>query len=99
MFAFAPFRRIGETPSAYGVEETVGRLRECASACGWSVSVGRAIDEQLLARGQVDVGPVCLVEMCKPEFAAAILDNDAQKRFAVLMPCTFAVYRRSDGDV
>jgi uncharacterized protein (DUF302 family) len=99
LFIVAPARMIRETPSPYGVEETVQRLQQAATRQGWSLSGVRAINKQIAAHGQADVGPVHLVEMCQPAYAAALLDDDPQKRFAVLMPCTIAVYEKSDRNV
>jgi uncharacterized protein (DUF302 family) len=39
-----------------------------------------------------------LLKMCEPAIAADLLKSDENKYLSVMMPCTFAVYEKSDGN-
>ena len=43
--------------------------------------------------------PVRLVNLCHPQHAAKILSEDGARLVSVMMPCTIAVYEKSDGSI
>ena len=45
----------------------------------------------------VDVGPNMVIKKCEPKAAADILIHDELKLLTVMMPCSIAVYTKSDG--
>ena len=44
-----------------------------------------------------DIGPNQVLKMCEPFAAAKLLAQDQYKQLAAMMPCTIAVYVKSDG--
>lgn len=88
-----------EIPSPLGFEETLEKLEENAKALGWKVPEKWKIDFQKNL-GKVtgrDIGPNRVLKMCAPEVAADLLVHDDMKKLATMMPCTIAVYQKSDG--
>ena len=48
---------------------------------------------------KVDIGRSLVVEMCEPRAAVKLLVHDQYKKFLSMMPCSVAVYEKSDGKV
>ena len=44
-----------------------------------------------------DIGPNRVIKMCEPFAAAKLLVKDEYKQLTAMMPCTIAVYVKSDG--
>lgn len=40
-----------------------------------------------------------MVELCKPEYAATLLSDDATRLVSSFMPCRISIYERGDGSV
>lgn len=94
-----PGLMIKEIPSPYAFEETLEKIAANAKDMGWKVPKKWNVNFQknLLKVVKVDIGPNKLIKMCEPQAAADILIHDELKRLAVMMPCTIAVYEKSDG--
>ena len=92
---------VTETQSPYGFEETLVKLEENAKALGWKVPKKWKANFQMNFKKivGVDIGPMRLLKMCEPKIAADLLMEDRNKYLSVMMPCTFAVYEKSDGKV
>lgn len=88
-----------ETPSPLGFEETLERIEKNAKAQGWKVPGKWKVNFQrnLKKVTGVDVGPNRVLKMCAPEPAAKLLQKDEYKVLTAMMPCTIAVYVKSDG--
>ena len=89
-----------EVPSPLGFEETLERLEANAKAQGWKVPQKWKVDFQLNL-GHVtgiDIGPNRVIKMCEPQAAAELLVKDEYKMLTAMMPCTIAVYVKSDGN-
>lgn len=98
VFALAfPSMMLHETLSPFDVEATVAAVRHGAETAGWTVSKEYDFQATILGKTGKDVGPVKVVELCKAEYAAGLLGEDASKKVATMMPCAFAVYRTGDG--
>lgn len=95
----APGMMLAERPSAVGLDATVERLTKAAKAEGWVVSSIQKLDESIKKHGGPQVRPVRLVNLCHPQHAAKILSEDGARIVSVMMPCTIAVYEKSDGSV
>ena len=93
----APGMMVRETPSPLGVDETVDRLQTAIKAAGWSVQNVEPLDEKLREKGQTDIRPTRLINVCRGDYAGPILRDDVAHKAAVLMPCTLAVYQKNDG--
>jgi uncharacterized protein (DUF302 family) len=88
-----------EVPSPLGFEETLAKLEENAKAQGWKVPQKWKVDFQrnLEHVTGVDIGPNQVIKMCEPYAAAKLLVKDEYKQLTAMMPCTIAVYVKSDG--
>lgn len=93
----APSLVVQETASPVGVEETVARLTKAAEADGWKVLGVRKLHESIKQHANLDVRPVHVVDLCHPAHAGKILREDGARPVSVFMPCTIAVYEKSDG--
>ena len=51
----------------------------------------------LLKVTDTDIGPNRVLKMCEPFAAAKLLLKDEYKMLTAMMPCTIAVYQKSDG--
>jgi len=98
-FYSLPGLMIKEISSPYAFEETLEKIAANAKEMGWKVPKKWKVDFQknLLKVVKVDIGPNKLIKMCEPQAAADILIHDELKRLSVMMPCTIAVYEKSDG--
>ena len=90
---------VREIASPYSFEETLEKLEENAKALGWKVPKKWKANFQANFKKIVgtDIGPMQLLKMCEPAIAADLLKSDENKYLSVMMPCTFAVYEKSDG--
>lgn len=86
-----------ETQSPYSVEETSERLKQSALASGWVVPSISPLHESIKKHGGGDLRPVHLIDLCQANHAYDILKDDENKFVSVMMPCTVAVYQKSDG--
>lgn len=88
-----------EVPSPLGFEETLAKLEENAKAEGWKVPNKWKVNFQknLQHVTDIDIGPNQVLKMCEPFAAAKLLVKDEYKQLTAMMPCTIAVYVKSDG--
>jgi len=88
-----------EVASPLGFEETLERLEANAKELGWKVPEKWKVDFQrnLLKVTDTDIGPNRVIKMCEPFAAAKLLLKDEYKMLTAMMPCTIAVYEKSDG--
>jgi uncharacterized protein (DUF302 family) len=87
----------GVSPSSF--DETIAKLQKAAEAEGWKVLGVRKLHESVKQHAQIDIRPVAVVDLCHPGHAGKILADDTARRVSVFMPCTIAVYEKSDGKV
>jgi uncharacterized protein (DUF302 family) len=90
---------VNEVESPSTVDETVARLTKAAEAEGWKVLGVRKLHESIKQGTGLDVRPVHVVELCHPAHAGKILKEDAARPVSVFMPCSIAVYEKTDGKV
>ncbi len=87
-----------ERVSPYGVEETISKIQENAKAIGWVSPGVKNMNKSIAKHGGPDIGgPVRIVELCNAKHASNVLKVDDGRYAAVLMPCSIAVYTKSDG--
>jgi uncharacterized protein (DUF302 family) len=88
-----------EVESPLGFEETLVKLEENARYAGWKVPSKWKVNFQknLLKVTGTDIGKNQVLKMCEPEAAAKMLVHDEYKLLTTMMPCTIAVYEKSDG--
>jgi len=94
-----PGMMIKEIPSPLGFAETVEKVQANAKEMGWRGSSKWTVDFQknLKKVENIDVGPVTVLKKCETKAAAAILVKDELKQLSVMMPCSIAIYQKSDG--
>jgi uncharacterized protein (DUF302 family) len=95
----AKIQMLIEVASPLGFEETLERLEVNAKDQGWKVPGKWKVDFQrnLLKVTDTDIGPNRVIKMCEPFAAAKLLLKDEYKMLTAMMPCTIAVYQKSDG--
>lgn len=97
-FTTAPDIMIIENKSPLGYEETVQAIQDAAVAQGWKVPTVHEIDKSVNKAGY-DVLPVSVIELCQPDHAGRILQQDDARVVTSMMPCRVSVYETSDGSV
>jgi uncharacterized protein (DUF302 family) len=95
----APGLMLAEHRSRLGLEQTVAELKAAAEEKGWVVSGIVELARSIKKHGGPDVRPVRLVNLCHAGHAGRILSEDDARVVSVMMPCTIAVYEKSDGSV
>lgn len=93
----APGMMMIETHSNLGFDETIQAIQDNAAAQGWVVPNILRLDKSLAKEGY-QVGPVAVIELCKPVYAKKVLAEDNARVVSSLMPCRVAVYQKSNGD-
>src|SRR5210317_2237627 len=90
-----------EKVSPLGFDETIAKIKENAKALGWKVPKRWKKDFQknLKKVTKQDIGKNLVFSMCEPFEAVKLLKHDKYKKFLSMMPCSFAVYEKSDGKV
>jgi uncharacterized protein (DUF302 family) len=90
-----------ETASPFGtVEETVAAIKQNIEAePNWVVNGVKPMDKKIKELSGIEIPPVTLIDACNPYHAGEILKNDEDRYASVMMPCTIAVYEKSDGIV
>ena len=88
-----------EVESPLDFYDTLDKLEENAKAAGWKVPEKWRVNFQrnLKRVTGVDIGPNEVIKMCEPEAAVRILKHDQYKLLTTMMPCTIAVYEKSNG--
>ena len=90
-----------EKASPLGFEETIARVKANAKALGWKVPKKwkHNFQKNFLYVTKQDIGRNLVFSMCEPWEAVKLLQHDKYKKFLSMMPCSFAVYEKSDGKV
>ena len=93
------FNMLIERQSPLGFDETLKKLEDNAKQLGWKVPGRWKVNFQhnLKKVTGKDIGPNRVLKMCEPEAAVKLLLNDEYKQLTAMMPCTIAVYVKSDG--
>jgi uncharacterized protein (DUF302 family) len=88
-----------EVESPLDFYDTLDKLVENAKAAGWKVPSKWRVNFQrnLEHVTGVDIGPNEVIKMCEPEAAVRMLKHDEYKLLTTMMPCTIAVYEKSNG--
>lgn len=90
-----------EKLSPLGFDETIARIKQNAKDLGWKVPKKWKKNFQVNLKHvtKEDVGKNLVFSMCEPWEAVKLLKHDKYKKFFAMMPCSFAVYKKSDGKV
>ena len=83
-----------EDQSLLGYEETVMTLKKNAETLpGWFVRFGSACSLPKIQDGS----QITVMEFCNGKYSSLLLNNEETRKISAIIPCTFAVYRKSDG--
>lgn len=85
-----------ESASRFNFHETLEKIKEMATLRGWKILVEHDLQETL-RKNRIEVLESKVVELCKPEFAGALMQEDAVKFASALMPCRISIYCKTDG--
>jgi uncharacterized protein (DUF302 family) len=85
-----------ENESKFDFTDTVEKLKEQVEATGWSV-VGEFDYKEILSTKGFDILDIKIIAVCSGKYSAEILSLDDERMVSPLMPCTIAVYEKSDG--
>lgn len=88
-----------EIESPLDFYDTLDKLVENAKAEGWKVPKKWRVNFQrnLEKVTGEDIGPNEVIKMCEPFAAVRMLKHDKYKLLTTMMPCTIAVYEKSNG--
>ncbi|MBN1864561.1 MAG: DUF302 domain-containing protein [Victivallales bacterium] len=85
---------IPEYRSSLGFDDTVSAIMQSADRLpGWTPKFSSSCPLPKTKDGT----RVAVIQLCNPKHAAELLDNDHSRKAAAVIPCTFAVYEKSDG--
>ena len=89
-----------ETPSPFGMEETVARIQQNIQKTGngWTLS-GLRNPARAVQNDGGNTLPVLMVEACSTKYSGPILKEDEHRILSILMPCKITVYKKQDGKV
>ena len=91
-----PKLMVKEIQSPLGYEETITHIYNNVTNADWKVSALMRLDKTLAKEGK-SVLPVASFKICHPDHAETILKDDDARFLAVMMPCSIAVYEKTDG--
>ena len=95
MMIAMPKMMLHENESPLGYAETIACLENNVTNGGWIIS--RKIDLcKSMAKYGKCIQPVTLLKICKADYADKILNTDEAMYVSVMMPCTMAIYQKSD---
>jgi uncharacterized protein (DUF302 family) len=79
-------------------DRAVEAILEAAAGRGWSVPTVHQLSEGLEETGRGRLAAT-VVELCRPDYAAGLLEGDEARAVTAMMPCRLAVYETSRGTV
>lgn len=92
-----PKLMVKETASPLGYEQTIAHIQNNVTNAGWKVSALMRLDKSLAKEGKT-VLPAASFKICHPDYAETVLNDDDARFLSVMMPCSIAVYEKSDGN-
>ncbi len=93
----APGMMLKEAQSKYDFEQSVDVFQQTALDMGWSIPTVHDLKETMNKFGY-DVRNVKVFELCHPEHAILILEQDQERVVSSMMPCRVSIYEKSDGN-
>jgi len=91
---------VKEMRSPYDFEKTVSVMSDRINAKeGWHVTGVIDQNEEVTLNGGYDIGNFKIIKYCSGKYSADMLSADERKKIGNMMPKTFAVYEKSDGQV
>jgi uncharacterized protein (DUF302 family) len=79
-------------------DRAVEAILEAAAARGWSVPTVHHLHESSREAGH-EVLAATVIELCRPDYAAGLLESDDARAVSAMLPCRLAVYETTSGAV
>ncbi len=98
IFLSAPSLMLKENKSKHDFETTLAEIEKSVETMGWKIPHVNDLQATMHKFGK-DVRQVKVYEICHPDHAYKILNQDDERIVSSLMPCRIAVYEKSSGDV
>ncbi|MFO7723860.1 MAG: DUF302 domain-containing protein [Bacteroidales bacterium] len=89
-------RTINTYFSKASFQDTEKVLVDTIAEKGWKLLSMHDIQSRLVNAG-FDFKRIAVYEICRPDYAAMVLEKDVNKKFSSLMPCRISVYELADG--
>jgi len=91
---------VKEIKSPYDFSKTVSVMSDRINAKeGWHVTEVIDQDQEVIMNGGYPIGNFKIIKYCSGKYSADMLSADERKKIGNMMPKTFAVYEKSDGQV
>lgn len=91
---------VKEFHSPYDFEKTVSLMAQRINDKeGWNVTQIIDQNQEVKANGGFDIGAYKIIKYCHGGYSARVLQADERKKIGNMMPKSFAVYEKSDGQV
>lgn len=91
---------VKEFKSPYDFNKTVKVMQERINGKkGWHVTEIIDQNKEVIDNGGFPIGNFKIIKYCHGGYSARMLKDDDQKKIGNMMPKTFAVYEKSDGQV
>ena len=91
---------VKEFKSPYDFDKTVTVMSDRINAAqGWHVTDVIDQNKEVIANGGYAIGNFKIIKYCHGGYAAEMLKPDDRKKIGNIMPKSFAVYEKSDGQV
>lgn len=91
---------VKEFKSPYDFNKTVNLMVERINNTeGWHVTGIVDQNKEVIENGGFPIGNYKLIKYCSGKYSAQMLQADDRKKIGNMMPKTFAVYEKSDGQV
>ena len=89
-----------EIKSPYEFDKTVEVIsNRINNKDGWKVTNIIDQDKAVVDGGAPSIGKYVIIKYCSPKFSSEMLQGDNTKKIGVMMPKSFAVYVKSNGQV
>lgn len=91
---------VKEIKSPYDFSKTVSVMSDRINAKeGWHVTEVIDQNQEAIMNGGYSIGNYKIIKYCSGKYSADMLSADERKKIGNMMPKTFAVYEKSDGQV
>jgi len=91
---------VKELKSPYDFEKTVSVMTErINNKAGWHVTDIIDQNKEVTENGGFPIGNFIIIKYCSGKYSAEMLKSDDRKKMGNMMPKTFAVYEKTDGQV
>lgn len=93
LFVILPKQMFVVKESKLSFNETVETIVKSAAENKWSIPHQYDL-QATMKKHNLDVNPVTVFSLCKPEHAYQILSSNEERMVSALMPCRIAVYEK-----